>query len=129
MRLFTSQSLSLPVLSADLELVVLLREDQIPEIFAEQGLAAPDRHLLLGLVQAAIIAVEEQDSESVVFVERSAIRLNSCEEWHQLASGLAIAKSKEGPFGVLAAGGHDVACRVARQAVRWFTARIRLDVP
>ncbi|MBM3298774.1 MAG: hypothetical protein FJY85_02325 [Deltaproteobacteria bacterium] len=129
MRLLASQPMTLPVFLAELELVVLLREEKIPEIHLDDGLPTPDRHLLLGLVQSACVAVEEHDSESVVFVERCAFRLSGSGERRELASGLVIAKSVDGGFGVVAAGDYRVARSVARQAVRWFTGRLRLDVP
>lgn len=129
MKLLVSPPPPLPVFSQDLELVILVQEESIPQIFVEEGVPRPDRHLLLGLIQAVSMSVQERDPESVVCTENCAMRLDRSGDLRQLEPGLVIVRSKEGRFGVLAASDHSSARRLARQALRWFTGTIRLDVP
>lgn len=103
--------------------------DGPPEVFVRDGLPRPDRHLLLGLVQAVSMAVEERDPESVVFIESCSIRMERAGLLKELGSSLVIVRAEDGGIGVLAVGDPADARRRARRAVRWFTGTIRLDVP
>lgn len=129
MRLFTEPAAQSPLLDEKLELVICLREDSPPEVFLEDGMPRPDRHMLLGMIQTIVVALEEMDSESVAFVDSCSTRLERNGEVAILDSDLIIVRSVCGTFGALAIGDRRSGRRLARRAERWFTGTIRLDVP
>ena len=129
MRLSIAPSLSLPQFDDELEIVILICQDSLPEVLYAEGLPRPDKHLLLGLVQTVVMAIEEQDSESVVSMENCSVRVDRAGEWKDVSAGLVLVKSREGRLGALVRVDSATGRRLARQAVRWFTGTIRLDVP
>jgi hypothetical protein len=129
MRLTIDPIPTIPQFNCELEIVILITQDRLPEVFGAEDLPRPDRHFLLGLVQTAAMAIGEQDPESVVFVENCSMQLDRAGESKDVAAGLAVVKNREGRFGTLVVGDWTTAGRLARQAVRWFTGTVRLDVP
>lgn len=129
MRIITDPPPSLGVFSNDLELVIVVRENANPEVFVPEGTPAPDRHLVLGLVQSAVVCVEERDAETVVSREYRTIRLFQPGKTIDLSAALVIGKAGNGRFGVLVRGDWKQARQLARQGLRWFTGTVRLDVP
>ena len=115
--------------STDLELVIEHRESGIPHVHLGQGVPRPDRHLLLGIVQSIVLAVQERDSESVVIADSMTVRLESSEGARTLETGLVIVRARDGRFGALACGDWQTARARAREALRYFTGTVRLDVP
>ncbi len=69
MRLLVEPAAQSPLFDTELELVICLTEDSPPEIFLEDGIPRPDRHLLLGMIQTIVVSLEEMDAASVAFVE------------------------------------------------------------
>ncbi|MGB6065048.1 MAG: hypothetical protein WBG50_09580 [Desulfomonilaceae bacterium] len=120
---------SLPLFSLDSELVIRMGEDRPPEIYVEEGLPRPDRHLLLGIAQSVLLALEELDPECVVLMNKCTIKIQRANEEKEFASGLIVVRVKDGRFGAVVVGDSRLAVRLARQCVRWFTGTIRLDVP
>lgn len=129
MRITTDPPPSLPVFSRDLELVIVIREDSVPEVFVEPGAPAPDRHLILGLVQSAVVGVEERDPDTVVSKEYRTIRLSQSDRTVDVYAALVVGKALDGRFGVLVSCDWKQARHVGRRALRWFTGTVRLDVP
>ena len=130
MRLTIEPKPSLPQFSSDLDLVIVTTDDdRIPEIFVTEGSPVPDRHMLLGLVQIVSVAVQEQDPESVVRMDICSMRLQRAGEEKDISPGLAIVRTEEGQFAVLGVGDLSTMKRLTRNALRWFTGTIRLDVP
>ncbi len=129
MRLLVEPSAQSPLFDSELELVICLREDGPPEIFLEDGMPRPDRHMLLGMIQTIVVSLEEMDAASVAFVESCSTRLERGREVSILHSELIIIRSVDGMFGALAIGDKRSGRRLARRAERWFTGTIRLDVP
>jgi hypothetical protein len=120
---------SLPFFSLEPELVIQIQEDRPPEVYVEEGLPRPDRHLLLGIVQSVLVAVEEMDPESVELMGTCKIKLDRAGAVKELGVGLLIVRVLDGRFGALIVGNSRLAVRLARQGVRWFTGTIRLDIP
>lgn len=129
MRLLIDPSPSLAVFSRDLQTVISVEDEKPPEVFVPEDVPRPDRHLLLGLVQAISVAVEERDPESVVFMESCSIRLEKSGHVKDLKASLVVVRGEEGGMAALAVGVPAQARRTARKLVRWFTGTIRLDVP
>lgn len=129
MRITADPPLSLAVFSRDLELAILIRAGAIPEMFVPDGKPAPDRHFALGLVQSVTVAIEERDSDTVVSKEYRSIWLHRNGETKELPRGLVICKSRDGQFGVVAPFDWKDARKLAREASRWLTGTVRLDVP
>jgi hypothetical protein len=129
MRLLIDPLPSLPLFSLDPELVIRFAEDLPPEVHVEEGQSRPDRHLLLGIAQSVLVAVEEMDLESVELMGTCAIKLDRANQIKVLEAGLVIVRVKNGRIGALVVGDSRLALRLARQAVRWFTGTIRLDIP
>lgn len=129
MRLIVDPTPALALFQQDLGLIICVRDGLAPEIHVKGGLPKPDRHLLLGLMQTVAVAVGEMDRELVDFVETRSIVLDSDAGSMALLPGLVIARSTNGEFGVLAPQDTRQARVLARQALRWFTGTIRLDVP
>jgi hypothetical protein len=122
---------SLPVFSEDLQFVIHVGDGDasVPELFLEDGLPRPDRHLLVGMAQSILMALEEADPETVAFLDSCAIRLDRSGETKPLDRGLIVVRSTTGKFGALVTATPREARRLARKAVRWFTGAIRLDIP
>jgi hypothetical protein len=129
MRITADPPLPLTVFSKELELAIIIGKEAIPEVLVSEGQPAPNRHLILGLVQSVMLAIEERDSDTVVFREGRSIWLCRAGEKKDLSRGLVIGKSWDGQFGVLAPCDWRDARQLARQAGRWFTGTVRLDVP
>ncbi len=129
MRLLIDPLPTLPLFSLDPELVIRFAEDLPPEVYVEEGQPRPDRHLLLGIAQSVLVAVEEMDPESVELMGTCAIKLDRANQIKELDAGLVIVKVRNGRIGALVVGDSRLALRLARQAVRWFTGTIRLDIP
>jgi hypothetical protein len=129
MKLVIDPLPSLSLFSLDAELVIQIEEDRPPEVYVEEGLPRPDRHLLLGIVQSVLVAVEEMDPESVELMSTCTIKLDRAGEVKEFGSGLVIVRAKDGRFGTLIVGDSWLALRLARQGLRWFTGTIRLDIP
>jgi hypothetical protein len=122
-----------PVLLAsfdsDLELVVCIGAERPPEILTDRGQPKPDRHLLLGIVQSLVMAVEERDEDLVAFHGWRTISLNVDGQSRELACDMLIFRTMNGRIGAVAPEDVAVARSLARKALRWFTGTIRLDVP
>jgi hypothetical protein len=129
MRLIVDPIPPSPLVEKDLGLVICLEDGQAPEIFVKEGLPKPDRHLLLGLMQTVAVAVSEKDPELVVFIDARSIVLRTESGSRPVRPGLVIARSEDGAVGVLVTPDTQQARVLARQALRWFTGTIRLDVP
>lgn len=129
MKLIANPPPALSFFRMDLQLVILIQEDRPPEVFLNDDMPRPDRHLLLGLVQSLALAVEEKDVEAVAFIGEAAVGLQRGKTLKELPPGLVLARSTSGAFGAVATVDHGEARRLARKAVRWFTGTIRLDVP
>lgn len=129
MKLNISPNPPNPFFGDELDIVILIGEDRLPEVFPGEDQPRPDRHLLLGLVQAVSMAIGERDPESVVFLDDGSVQLDRSGESTDVAAGLVIAKSGCGRFAALVLGDPTAAGRLARQAVRWFTGTVRLDIP
>ncbi len=129
MRILIDPLPSLPLFSLDAELAIRVEENQPPEIYLDEGLPRPDRHLLLGIAQSVLLALEELDPECVVLMSKCTIKIERANEGKEFTGGLFIVRVKDGRFGALVVGDSRFAVRLARQCVRWFTGTIRLDVP
>lgn len=129
MKLLIDPSPSLPHFSLDPELVIRIEEDRPPEVYVQEGLPKPDRHLLLGIAQSVLVAIEEMDPENVELMNACKIRLDTASEVKEFVAGLLIVRVKDGRFATLIAGDARRGLRLARLGVRWFTGTVRLDVP
>lgn len=98
-------------------------------VFAGARNPRPDRHLILGLVQLARMAIEERDAEVFQQVPAWSVTLERDGKVKALQPGLLIIRSTTGAAGVTAPPDHAEARRLARQAERHFTGTVRLDVP
>ncbi len=129
MKLLMDPAPKLAVFCKDLDIVIHARDGGIPETYVEEGSPRPDRHMLLGIVQAAVIAVEESDNDSVATVSECPVMLRRLSDVKNLDPNLIVVKSGDGEIGVLAAGDSRDARRRVRDALRYFTGTVRLDVP
>jgi hypothetical protein len=128
LRLAVDPPLRICESTCGVELVVEFKASGIPEIHVEQGAPRPDRHLLLGLAQAAAMAIEEQDRESVAIVDRCSVRLLGGDLDKDLDPVFLAFRTTEGRFAVLAVGDFQTVRRRARDMARYFTGAVRLDV-
>lgn len=131
MNIYSRPMPCLSVFSEELHLVVHIGNDDaaVPVLYAEEGLPRPDRHLLLGMAQAVLMAIEEADPETVAFLGPCTIELKRSGETKSLHGGLIVVRSESGKFGALTTATPREARRLAGKAVRWFTGAIRLDIP
>jgi hypothetical protein len=131
MKLSVQPMPSLSAFSEDLQFVIHVGDSDaaIPELYLEEGLPQPDRHLLVGVAQTVLVAVEESDPETVAFLDACAVSLETPRETKPLDRGLIVVRSTTGQFGALVTAAPSAAKRLARKAVRWFTGGIRLDIP
>lgn len=120
---------SLALFSLDPELVIRVEEDLPPEVYVEKGLPRPDRHLLLGIAQSVLVALEEMDPECVELMNSGTIKLSREGEVKEFGVCLLIVRVRDGRFGVVALADSRMALRLARRALRWFTGTLRLDIP
>lgn len=116
-------------LDDDLELVVCMGAETSPEIFTNPGHPKPDRHLLLGMIQSMVMAIEEKDRDLVAFHRWSSISLDIDGASRELACDMLLFRTTEGKIRVVAPDDATAARGLARKALRWFTGTIRLDVP
>jgi hypothetical protein len=119
---------SIFLLSDPKVVLVLEPEDQLG-VFYEENMAYPDRHFLIGLAQIALFAVEENDRESVEFVDHADLALEKEAKKVILKPDLVIVQSVNGATGVLAVGNSSKAKKNARLVIKNLTGRIRMDVP
>jgi hypothetical protein len=131
MKLSAQPIPTLGVFSEDLQFVIHVGDSDaaVPELYVEDGLPRPDRHLLVGLAQSVLMAVEEKDAETVAFLEPCTVSLKRSDETKLLDRGLIVVRSMTGRLGTLVTATPGEARRLARKAVRWFTGAIRLDIP
>ncbi len=129
MKLHADPSLALDLLGQDLDLVICITETTLPVVYTAESSANPDRHFLLGVVQTALIAMEELDPETVSFINCSTLALEKGDELIPLNCQLIIIRSNTGGFAVLTRTDQSLARRLIREAARRFTGLIRLDVP
>jgi len=114
---------------SDLEFVICMNDDYSPRVFVEPGQPKPDRHLLLGIVQSFVMAVEERDLDLVEFCRPRSMRLEAGDESRDLVCDSIIIRSADGRVGALAPEDASAARALSRRALRWFTGTVRLDVP
>ena len=119
----------LEVFGQQLELIICVKEGAIPRVYTIETSARPDRHFLLGVVQTALIAIEESDPESVVFMDTQTLTLERSNELIPLDCELMIARSVAGALAVLTGTDKALARHLAREAARRLTGTIRLDIP
>ena len=129
MRIQTDKPVPLEGIEGELELVITAKQDKTPEIHLAAGRPVPDRHLVLGVVQAAAIAIEERDPEMVAFMEGLAVTLGKRDTWEPVDADLLVARSGRGKIGVLVLVEPARVRRVSRELLRYFTKMIRLDIP
>ncbi len=131
MKLSAHPMPALSVFSEDLQFVIHLGDNDVavPELYIEDGLPRPDRHLLVGLAQTVLMAVEEKDPETVAFLDPCTVCLKRSDETKLLGRGLIVVRSMTGKFGALVTITPGEARRLARKAVRRLTGAIRLDIP
>ncbi len=120
---------ALDSVTQDLDLVICITETTLPVVYTAENSAYPDRHYLLGVVQRALIALEELDPDSVAFINTSPLTLRRNDELIPLNCEITIIKSKTGGFAVLTRTDQALARRLLREAARKFTGLIRLDIP
>ncbi len=94
-----------------------------------EGSAKPDRHLMVGLAQSVVFAVEEADPDTVDFVPSLNPTLQLDNTTQGLVADMLILRSVKGPHAVLSALEKGPARKLAREALRWFTGGVRLDIP
>ncbi|MFH0824734.1 MAG: hypothetical protein V2B18_18430 [Pseudomonadota bacterium] len=128
LRLFTPGS-SLSVLQEDLDLVVHFQPGPIADVYVPKGRPTPDRHYILGLVQSSVTAIREEDEEMVVRVEAGSARLLNGNDQRTFSAGLIMVRSADGLFGTAVFGDRATVRMLSREALRYFTGTIRLDVP
>lgn len=129
MKLVADPVPPLPVFREEVALVIRVGEEEIPEIYVQQGAPKPDRHLLLGMMQSVSMAIKERDPELAVFLDTQEIALHTESGVRQLQSGLIIVRAEDGTYAALVQRDEQQARRLASQALRWFTGTVRLDVP
>jgi hypothetical protein len=117
-------------LSHSPQIAIALNDSIPPELLFAKNFPRPDRHLLLGLVQNVTFAVEEMDLDIVTLVKRCAV---SAEQNGTIISfgevGLLIIKDESGKISAIVSQSKVEGRRIARQALRYFTGTIRLDIP
>ncbi len=129
MKLTLENSTPPPFLSDDLDVAIVVKEGSPPEMFVPEGRARHDRHLILGLAQTARMAAQEWDPESIAPAEGDRAVLERGQRTDVIDNGIIIIRSVDGGFGVVALTDRQSARRLSREAERYFTGSIRLDVP
>jgi hypothetical protein len=129
MRLLIDPPAPLALFAGELGLVIEVPEAGIPSLYVPSGVPQPDRHMVLGLIQSLAVAVSEDDKDCVAIVDRCTVRLDLNGQIKDLEPSFIVIRDERAAFGVLVAGTREDARRRARQALRYFTGTIRLDVP
>jgi hypothetical protein len=129
MKLHIDPSPPLETFGQQLELVICIKEGTLPDVHTMENSPKPDRHFLLGIVQTALIAIEESDQETTAFMDTDSVMLERGNELVPLNCQLLIVRSAAGSFAVLTGTDKALARRLAREAARRFTGTIRLDIP
>ena len=129
MRMFIEPQPSNNSIPSEVKLVINISDSKPPELFWDVSCHLPDRHWLLGISQTVCFAVEEMDRDTVVLMKECSITLEHDEVSRPLYGGLIIVQGFDGKVLSLVIGDASDGRRLARQAVRWFTGGIRLDVP
>ncbi len=129
MKLHVDPTPALDSFGQDFDLVICVTETTLPVVYTAENSANPDRHFLLGLVQTALIAIEELDPDTVAFISTSPLTLEKNDELIHLDCQLLIVRSKTGSFAVLMRTDQALARSLIREAARRFTGLIRLDIP
>ena len=129
MKLHVDPPPALDLFGQDLDLVICVTETSLPVVYTAENSANPDRHFLLGVVQTALIAMEELDPDTVAFIGTSLLTLEKEDDLIHLNCQLIIIRSITGGFAVLTRTDPALARRLIREAARRFTGLIRLDVP
>jgi hypothetical protein len=129
MKLHVDPPPALDLFGQDLDLVICATETSLPVVYTAENSANPDRHFLLGVVQTALIAMEELDPDTVAFISTSLLTLEKEDDLIDLNCQLIIIRSITGGFAVLTRTDPALARRLIREAARRFTGLIRLDVP
>ncbi len=119
----------LPVFSKTPELVMFLTKGRSPEILMPKNSPKPDRHLLLGLIESVSLAVREKDTDTTEIIPNVSVRVKRGDVVKELASGVIVLRAVDGTFGAVGTDDHAVAKNILRDAVRYFTGTVRLDVP
>ncbi len=128
MRLTINTPIDSDFFTHKLQVVIAATKDGTPGIFFSDNLPKPDRHLLLGMAQSVLFAVQESDADIVIFADSCEVVLHS-NGLHSLNPDLLIARDEFGEYKVIAVNPKQQAKKVAGQMLRWFTGTIRLDVP
>ncbi len=128
MKLYQEHGSS-PLAAHDVDLVIHVGPERHPEIFLEEGVAKPDRHFLIGLIQLCTVAVEEKDSEVATFSPGKTVVLETAGQKHTIESGIVIFRINKGKVGCVSCHDPAAACKIVRDALRRFTGAIRLDIP
>ncbi len=129
MRLLIHPRPSLPLLLEDLELAITVTEAGIPECYVSGGHPRPDRHLLVGIAQTMVVSMTEEDDESIVIDPGCQVALQRGDETRRLDPGLIIVRTLDGRLGAISVSDAPTATKLIRQALRYFTGTVRLDVP
>ncbi len=129
MRIQTDKTVPLQAIEGELELVITAKQDKTPEIHRAEGRPVPDRHLVLGIIQAAAMAIEERDPELVAFMEGIVVTLWKQGTREPIDADLVVIRCYKGKIGVLVLVGQAEVRRVSRELLRYFTKMIRLDIP
>ncbi len=128
MKLHVDPLPSLSLFQEEIDLLICVRGADFPNIYTNENSAKPDRHYLLGVLQAAMIAVDEQDEDTVVFIDSPRLSLEKSNELIQLSCQMIIITNKTA-FAVLTGTDRAIAKHLIRGAARHFTGMIRLDIP
>lgn len=129
MRLSIDPDPGLPVFSKELDMVIRIEDSGIPEVIVDKDKPAPDRHLVLGMVQCVSMAAQENDPETFSRMEVASMQLLLPQARRTLGPGLIVVRARDGSFGALGVGDSSSVRTLVRKAVRYFTGTIRLDVP
>lgn len=129
MRIEIDPPVPLPCFDENLLFVVSLVDESAPELILEENVPKPDRHLLLGMAQNILMALDEMDPDLVAALTPKSVVLHYAGKTKELKPGLIIARAENGQYGAVVVEDPTLARALARQAVRWFMGGIRLDVP
>lgn len=111
------------------QIILGMEPDGRVEVFYQEGMSQPDRHFLISLAEMALFAVEEKDPLSVEFMSDADIAIEKNGTGLKLNLEYMIVRYESGGVVCLIIGDPERARKLARQAIRNLTGRIRLDVP
>jgi hypothetical protein len=111
------------------QIVMGMEPDGQVGVFYQEGMSQPDRHFLVSLAEMALFAIEENDIQSLEFMNHAEIEIEKSGRIQKLNLALMVARFETGEFVCLILGDRGKARKLARQAIRSLTGRIRLDVP